>query len=125
VVAHALNEEIPQILDYLEAVARDSSVPKTGFLFGPLSIADIAIAVSFRNAAFAKFRIDADRWPTAAGHIDRVLALPCFAKLIRIEDAVRRAPIAQHRDAIAQLGVAVTARSYATSTPRRGVMRTE
>jgi glutathione S-transferase len=124
-LARALNEEIPQILDYLESVVRDSQAAESSFLFGPVSIADIAIAAFFRNAAFARYRIDANRWPTSAAFVDRVLALPCFAKLIRIEETIRRLPIPQHRDAIAQLGVSLTARSYATSTPRRGVMRTE
>jgi glutathione S-transferase len=43
-----LAEEVPQVLDYLEA-----QLPQQGFLFGSVSIADISIAAFFRNAAFA------------------------------------------------------------------------
>src|SRR5262249_9748488 len=47
VLAKTLGEDIPQILNYLEA-----QVPAAGFLFGDFSIADISIGCFFRNAAF-------------------------------------------------------------------------
>src|SRR5262249_28290606 len=50
----ALNEEIPEILNYLESVLRERSA-RNDFLFASLSVADIAIAVFFRNAPFARF----------------------------------------------------------------------
>src|ERR1051325_3090440 len=49
----ATEEEIPQVLDYLE-----TQLPADGFLFGELGVADISIAVFFRNAAFARYKID-------------------------------------------------------------------
>src|SRR5262249_41477332 len=53
ILRRTLDEEIPQVLGYLE-----SELPAEGFLFGDLSIADIAIAVFFRNAAFARFAVE-------------------------------------------------------------------
>ena len=121
----AVQQEIPEILDYLEPVLLASPASSAGFLFGALTTADIAIAAFFRNAAFARFEVDAQRWPTTAAYVRRVLALPCFATPTRLEDAIRRLPIAQHRAAIVKLGVAVTPHTHATATPRRGVMSTE
>src|SRR5262245_32468070 len=44
VLEKALSEEIPHVLDYLE-----TQMPPEGFLFGAISIADVSIAVFFRN----------------------------------------------------------------------------
>ena len=68
-----LDHELPQVLDYLE-----SQVPEGGFLFGEVSIADLAIACFFRNAAFARYSVDRARWPRTAGFVERALRLPCF-----------------------------------------------
>ena len=54
IVARTLSDEIPEVLDYLEPQA-----PADGFWFGAFSIADVSIATFFRNAAFARFSIDA------------------------------------------------------------------
>src|ERR1041384_2926519 len=53
-----LTEEMPQVLGYLER-----QLPPGGFLFGALSIADISVAVFFRNAGFAKFTVDPAQFP--------------------------------------------------------------
>jgi glutathione S-transferase len=118
IVAQALATDIPSILDYLE-----TQVPKQGFCFGSPGIADISLCVFFRNAAFARYRIDAARWPVTAAYVDRVLALPCFQKLAAIEDRMLRTPIPQQREMLRESGVApISARSFGTSTPRRGIM---
>ncbi len=114
----ALSEDIPDVLDYLE-----SQLPANGFTFGDFSIADIAIAVFFRNAAFAGFRVDAERWPKTAGFVDRVLAEDGFAQLVPLEDRMIRTPFAQHRSALASMGVPIVTETYGTAAPRRGVMR--
>ena len=116
-VERTLKEEIPAVLDYLEAEA-----PVDGFRFSALSIADIAVAAYFRNAAFVRFQIDATRWPRTAAWIARVLATPALAKLAKIEDAVLRVPIAQQRDALKALGAPISAETYAGNAPRRGIM---
>ena len=61
-------------------------------------IADIAIATFFRNAAFARFRIDATRWPVSAAFVDRVLANDAFQQLKPFEDRMARTPIPQQRE---------------------------
>jgi glutathione S-transferase len=118
VLRKTLDEEIPHVLDYLE-----SQLPREGFLFGPLSIADIAIASLFRNAAFARFTIAAARWPITAAFIERVLSLDAFQKLKPYEDRMMRTPIPQHRAALAELGAPLMRETYGTAQPRRGMMR--
>ena len=113
-----LADEVPQVLDYLEA-----QLPRQGYVFGSLSIADISIAAFFRNAAFARFRVDAGRWPVTAAFVERMLSLEAFSRLKPYEDRLMRTPIPQHRAALAELGAPLTAESYATAAPRPGIMR--
>ena len=97
---------------------RVASCRRTGFAFGDFSIADIAIAAFFRNAAFARFRVDAARWPKTAAFVDRVLAMEAFAQLAPFEDRMLRTPIAQHRAALAEMGAPILAETYGTATRR-------
>jgi glutathione S-transferase len=119
-VEQTLQEDIPQVLDYLE-----TQVPAEGFIFGSLSIADISIACFFRNAAFARFQPDAARWPRTAAFVERTLKLPSFEKLKPLEDRLRRTPLAQHRAGLAELGVPLSESSCGTTQARRGMMRTD
>jgi glutathione S-transferase len=118
VLARTLAEDVPQVLDYLEG-----ELPRDGFLFGSPSVADVAIATFFRNAAFARFTVDAARWPVTAAFVERVLGLDAFARLRPFEDRSIRTPVAQHRAALAELGAPLMRETYGTSTPRRGVMQ--
>jgi glutathione S-transferase len=115
---HTLTVEIPLVLDYLEA-----EVPADGFLFGDLSIADVSIALFFRNAAFARFTVDAARWPRTAAYVERVLGLDAFARLRPFEEKSIRTPIPEQRAALAALGAPIMQETYGTTSPRRGVMR--
>jgi glutathione S-transferase len=117
-VEKTLREEIPQVLDYLEA-----QIPSEGFIFGEVSIADISIACFFRNAAFARFKIDPARWPRTAALVECVLNLQSFRKLEPIEDRLLRTPLRQHRTVLAEMGMALTGETYGTAEPRRGIMR--
>jgi len=117
VVKKAIEEEIPQILEYLE-----TELPANGFVFGELGIADIALACFFRNAAFARYRLDAARWPVTAAFVARVLAHEAFQRLAPFEELLLRTPLAEHRKALAERGAPLTAESFASATPRRGVM---
>ena len=117
-VEHTLEHEVPLVLDYLESIA-----PRDGFIFGAVSIADISIASFFRNAEFARFRIDSARWPLTAAYVERVLKLDGFEKLKPIEDRLRRTPIAEQRNVLLEMGLPVTAQTYGTAHPRRGVLR--
>jgi glutathione S-transferase len=118
IVDRAIGEEIPGILDYLESLA-----PAQGWLFGDVSIADIAIAAFFRNAAFARYFVDAARWPNTAAWIARVLEHDGFVRIRAHEELSCRTPIAQHRDALRAVGAPIMAESYGTSRPRRGVLK--
>ncbi len=120
VVKETLEEEIPEVLDYLES----ELPPNGGFFFGEIGIADIGVASFFRNAAFAGFAVDADRWPTTAAFVGHALGHPSFAKLRAFEDLSMRTPIEQHRDALAEAGAPLTPGTFATSSPRRGVFST-
>jgi glutathione S-transferase len=118
-LARALNEDIPQCLDYLER-----ELPADGFLFGAqLGIADLSLAAPFRNAAFARFTIDAARWPKSAAYVARVLAHDAVARLRPWEDASLGTPPLRVREALAPLGAPLSARSFSEAKPRRGVMR--
>ena len=118
VVEKTLKEDMPSVLDYLE-----TQIPAEGFLFGEVSIADISIVCVFRNAAFARFQVDATRWPRTAAFVERVLKLDSFEKLRPIEERLRRTPLAQHRTVLTEMGVPVTQETYGTAAPRRGVLR--
>ncbi|HYC53581.1 MAG TPA: glutathione S-transferase family protein [Candidatus Binatia bacterium] len=117
VLAKALNEEIPAILDYLEY-----EVPDQGFLYENLCLADISIASFFRNAAFARFTVDAARWPRTAAYVTRVLSSEGFTRFQPYEERCARTPIAEHRKVLADMGAPLMKDTYGTTTPRRGVM---
>jgi len=118
VVDRAVNDEIPGILDYLEG-----QLPHAGFLFGELSIADISVAAFFRNAAFARYSVDATRWPRTAAFVDRVLGLDAFARLRPFEEISTRTPIDRHRAALRDAGAPISDETYGTPRPRRGVLQ--
>jgi len=117
VVRKAREEEIPAILDYLEP-----QIPGDGFLFGSVSIADIAVASFFRNASYARYAVDQARWPKSSAFINRTLALHPFEKLKRFEDTVLGTPVAERRARLLAVGAPLAATTLATATPRRGVM---
>jgi glutathione S-transferase len=119
IVQRAREEEIPQVLDYLEA-----ELPVDGYLFGHISVADIALASFFRNASFARFSVDSERWPTSAAFVSRVLDHPSFARLRPFEEVLMRTPPQGHRDALRNAGAPLTARTLASQTPRRGILST-
>jgi len=118
VIQRITTEEIPPVLDYLE-----SQLPRDGCLFGSLGIADISIAVFLRNAALARYMVDAERWPVTAAYADRVLAQECLVKLQPFESVMLRTPIPQQRAALAAAGAPVSAETVGGAAPRRGVMR--
>lgn len=118
VVRKARDEELPIALDYLESV-----LPDAGWVFGDVSIADIAIASFFRNAAFVRYQIDAARWPRTAAFIERALALPAFRALAGFEERSLRTPLAEQRAMLADMGAPLTPTTCGNAPPRYGVMR--
>lgn len=119
VLEKTLHEEIPRVLDYLER-----EVPGDGFLFGGICVADIAIASFFRNASFARFSIDAKRWPTAAAFVSRVLEHPSFVKLRPFEELLLRTAIPDHRRVLRDAGAPLTTQTFGSQHPRRGILST-
>ena len=114
----SLDQDIPAALDYLEG-----ELPAEGFLFGDIGVADISIASFFRNGAYAGFKIDAARWPTTAGFVERTLAHPCIADLLRFEDVQRNADIKGRRQALLDAGARLTETTMGVREPRKGMMR--
>jgi glutathione S-transferase len=118
VLNHAREVELPHVLDYLE-----SQVPEQGFLFGEIRVADIAIATFFRNAAFARYRVDGERWPRTAAFVERALGQDCFQRLVPFEKASMSVPPPQQRSALEAAGAPLCARTFGTdASPRRGIM---
>lgn len=120
-VRRIVAEEVPSVMDYLE-----SQIPKEisdgGFLFGALSIAEIAIAAFFPNARWAGFEPEAARWPKTTVLVRRTLALPPFAKLAEIEDQLIWTPVSEQRALLAEAGFPLADEITTGPEPRRGPM---
>ena len=117
-IRKTLDEDIPRALDYLEG-----ELPASGFLFGDIGAADISIATFFRNGAYAGFEPDEKRWPKTSSFVDRTLAHPCFADLLRFEDVQRSSEIRSRRKALLEAGAPLTETTMGLKEPRRGMMR--
>jgi len=117
-VAKARDVELPRALDYLE-----TQWPPSGFLFGELGLADMAVAAFFRNAEFVQWRIDAERWPRSATWVRAVLEHPVASRLRRYEDLCLRTPIPRHRQALLEAGAPIAGVTYGVDKPRRGLMK--
>jgi glutathione S-transferase len=117
-IAKSLSEDIPAALDYLER-----ELPAGGFLFGDIGVADISVASFFLNGRYAGFDIEAARWPRTASFVERTLAHPCFADLLRFEQVQRSAEIKGRRQALLDAGAPLTSDTMGLREPRRGTMR--
>lgn len=109
--------DLPSALDWLEAQA-----PGEGFLFGPVSIADIAVACPLRNAAIAGWTIDAARWPRLAGWVARVNVLPAYRRTLDFERAILATPMDERDAALRAAGVRIVERSVGDRKPRASIM---
>ncbi|WP_329742236.1 glutathione S-transferase family protein [Dyella sp. A6] len=118
IVQRALDTDIPAALDYLE-----TQLPQERFLFGALSVADIAIASCFRTASFVRYEIDQTHWPRSAAFVARVLAQPVFSPLITYENVMLRLPLAEQRAALLAAGAPLTEDTLGTDSPRHGFPR--
>lgn len=77
-----INKTLPPLLDYLEG-----EVPADGFLFGDLTVADLALASPFVNAGYAQYTIDAAKWPKMSALVERVKGHAVVAPLLEAEAA--------------------------------------
>jgi glutathione S-transferase len=116
-IARIVAEQVPQVMDYLEAVA-----PEEGFIGGALSIADLTVAIPFGNLRWGRVEPDKARWPRACAWVARTEAVPALVKVTEWAQAVMQAPPSRHREVLAGLGVPLTRDTVATDTPRRGPM---
>jgi glutathione S-transferase len=116
-INRTLDTDMPEVLHYLE-----NELPADGFLLGQLSIADITIAAFFRNARWARFEVDARRWPRTAGLVRRVLSLPAFLKLAPYEDMMLRTPVDRQRAVLAEAGFPLADEGLKGAAPQRGAM---
>ena len=116
-IEQSLTQDLPAACDYLEG-----ELPRDGFLFGDIGIADIAIASFFRNGAYAGFEPDPTRWPRTAAFVARTLAHPAIASLLPFEDVQRGAEIKRRREALLSAGAPLTSSTMGTRDARRGLM---
>jgi len=77
-----INQTLPPVLDYVEG-----EVPADGFVFGDLTVADLALASPFVNAGYAGYTIDAGKWPRASALVERVKSHDAVAPLLQAEAA--------------------------------------
>ena len=117
-IARTLDVDAPAALDYLE-----DELPAEGWLFGGFGLADIAIASFFRNAAYADFHPDPQRWPKVAAFLERAFSEEAFVITKRFEDIQRGTDVKGRRQALMEAGARLTDETLGTPTPRRGMMR--
>jgi len=118
-LASIQQNDIPQILDYLENI-----IPDRGFLFGPLGLADIAVACMVRNAHLVSYTVDSARWPLCSAFVHRSLEQSPFQKLRPYEEIMMRTPVARQREALRAAGAPISAETLGSSTPVRGPLTT-
>jgi glutathione S-transferase len=113
-----LAEDVPPVMDYLESLA-----PADGFLFDDIGLADLSVAVMFRNMSYARWTPDAARWPKTARWVASVEAHPVLSEINEWADALIRVPVLQQPAKLRELGVKVTAETFLVDQPpRRGPM---
>ena len=117
-VEKTLADDMPAVLDYLEA-----ELPADGFLFGDIGLADISVATFFPNAAYAGFEVDGARWPVVAAYVRRTLAHPCLAALLAYDRIQLSTSIAGRRQALIDAGAPLTADTMGLREPSKGIMR--
>lgn len=113
-IARAVTQELPKVMTYLEQHA-----PTEGFLFGDLSLADIAVAVFEPNLRWSRVELDEARWPNATAWMARVAEVPAVASVTKLGGMLMRASsLDQHRSLLAEAGVVVTESTLAVPKPQ-------
>ena len=117
-VERTISEDAPRALNYLE-----QQLPASGFLFGEIGLADIAVASFFRNADYAGYTPDPARWPRVARFVRDALDHPAIGSLLPFEDVQRGSTIKGRRQALLDAGARLTEETMGLREPRRGIMR--
>ncbi|MFT4519937.1 MAG: glutathione S-transferase [Halioglobus sp.] len=81
-VEKIITKKLPPLLDYIEG-----EVPKEGFLYGEIHVADISLVSPFINAGYAGYTIDAERWPNFASFVERVKGHEVMVPILEAEAA--------------------------------------
>lgn len=71
----------------LPAVRKTQLKTPIPFIFGDLTVADLALASPFVNAGYAQYTIDAVKWPKLSALVERVKAHGAVAPLLEAEAA--------------------------------------
>jgi hypothetical protein len=74
------------------------------------------------NLRWARVEPDRSRWPRTVAWVERTLAVPAVAKVVRYGERLMQTPMDRHRAALAELGVPLTETTLAVDKPRRGPM---
>lgn len=117
-IDRTLSTELPKALDYLEG-----ELPVSGYLFGDIGLADIAIASFFRNGSYAGFVPDEGRWPKTSAFVELVLRHPAFQRLHQLEMIQLSTSIEGRRQALLDAGAKLTEETYGQREPRKGIMQ--
>ncbi len=81
VVKYSIDNLLPPLFNYIE-----SQLPKEGFIFGEIGIADIAVATALINATYTDFEVDKVLWPKLANHLSIVKTHPVVVKCMQTEE---------------------------------------
>lgn len=117
VVSQAVEEDLPEIFDYLE-----NRLPESGTLFDRVSVADIAIASFFRNLFLARFELDGERWPNTHRFVDHLLEMPFFKSLAAYEDLCMACRVPEQRSRLLEAGAPISDITFGTATPRKAIL---
>lgn len=79
-------EELPTCLAYIESL-----VPDSGFLFGDLGTADIAITGPYINGSYGGYELDTDAYPKTAAYIERVKNHSAMGPILAAEQEMLKA----------------------------------
>ena len=116
-IEQAVADDLPAVMDYLEQCA-----PLEGFKFGARSIADISIAVFFRNLLWSRVTPGAHHWPRTTAWVERVVESPALRRLTTAADELSRTPPETVRDGMSAQAFTVAAETVGGTAPRRGPM---
>ena len=116
-VQRVVREELPEAMAYLERIA-----PVAEFLFGEISMADIAVAVHFSNLKWARIELPTDVAPRALAWVARTQAHAALAAVNAIADEAVRTPLPEHRALLQRHGISLTEESVGANKPQRGPM---
>lgn len=113
VVAH----DLPPLMDFLEAEA-----PEDGFLTGPVSTADLAIAAPFANLRWSDVGADLSAWPRTQAWVTRTEQATPLGRITAFGERFLTTRYADRPALFAEFGIPMATTTLAAREPRRGPM---